>query len=340
VADSPAQVVWPDVPLIEHSDYQAVDASGNSTYSGLYPFRMRGVVLNNTENWLNPTERFSSTTFDMGGEAEIFVQAVNLDGTDYDPNPGVAFNDFSGTAAWIGQCYHNLPWIGEPNFSYIDQGMAGSQPVWYDELDRLGFNRPDTPLGANELVRAGDLVEIRARINGLNYQGKHNVNEKHTNDPANDFEVVILEKDYGLPEAASLTLGDIKDALDADIFDPMRQTGGEHYQASLVELTNVRLLDPSGWATNADLTLVDDSGRSLPIHLGLDPDFDIQPAPEGYFNVVGIMDQKGSNVGGYRLLALEYAGISQVPEPASMALLAAAGVALGVFRLRRRRGQA
>ena len=86
----------------------------------------------------------------------------------------------------MGQCYGNLGFINDPAFSYIDVTMAGppgeTRPVWYDELDRLNLNRPGTPLAADQIVRAGDLVELRARVNGLNYMGKHNVNERHHNE--------------------------------------------------------------------------------------------------------------------------------------------------------------
>lgn len=329
---------WGSVTVIDHGDYQAVNGSGNSTYSGTAPFRLRGVVLNNTEDWLNPTENYSEALWNLGGESEIFVQAVNLDGTAWDPDAATPFNDSGGTAAWIGQCYGNLGFIQEPACSYIDQAMEGARPVWYDELDRLGFNRPGTTLDVSELVRAGDLVEIRARVNGFNYQGKHNVNEQHSNNPDNDYEVVILQKEYGLPAATRITLGDVKDASDVDIFDSTRQTGGELYQATLVEILNVRLQDLAVWGANADPTLLDDTGRSLPLHLGLDGAFDTEPAPTGYFNIMGIMDQKDpDNVGGYRLLALDYSGIRTVPEPASVALLATGGIALLAFCFPRRR---
>ena len=55
-------------------------------------------------------------------------------------------------------------------------------------------------------------MEVRGVVNGLIFGGKHNVNERHTIDPLNDFEVVILEKGYGLPQPSPLTLDLLKDA--------------------------------------------------------------------------------------------------------------------------------
>jgi len=338
--------VWSGVDFVRHADYQAVDGSGSSTYGGTAPFRMIGVVLNQSENWLEPTENYSETPLhfggNFGGQSEIMVQAVDLDGTAWDPYPAQdgasdpLAGDFGGSFVYMAQNYGNLPFLADPGFNYIDQDMTGggeTRPVWYDELDRLGLFRPGTTLPDSQIVRAGDLVEIQARVNGLVFEGKHNVNERHDTGPANDFEIVILEKGFGLPEPAQISLADLKDAADNDIFDETRATGGERYQSTLVEIQNVRLQDDAGWASNADLVLVDDTGRSLPIHLGLDDAYDSNSAPSGYFNVTGILDQKDpAQLGGYRVLALDYSGITPVPEPSTLMLAALGAVALGALR--------
>ena len=69
---------WGDVPLINHSTYQEVDGSGASVYSGGFPVRLQGVVLNNTEDWLDPTADYDPGMhlWEMGGQAEIFVQGI------------------------------------------------------------------------------------------------------------------------------------------------------------------------------------------------------------------------------------------------------------------------
>jgi hypothetical protein len=315
---------WEEVDFIQHSTYQAVNPGGTSAYTGGFPLELRGVVLNNTEDWLDPTAAYDPGVhlFELGGQAEFYIQALDLPGDTWDDG------DFGGTACWIGQNYGNHPWHLDPLLSYTDE-------AWYSELDRLHVWREGTSV--SPLIRAGCLVEIRARA-GLYYAGKMNVNEQHNNDSDYDFEIVILDEDYGLPTPAAIRLSAIKDPADVAIFDSIRATGGERYQSTLVEVRNVRLFEGSGWGRNSDLTLVDDTGRSLEIHLGLNDSFETLPAPEGYFNVVGIMDQKSSSgVGGYRLLAMRAGDFSPVPEPASFALLAAgaAPLLIGVRRSRR-----
>ena len=69
--------------------------------------------------------------------------------------------------------------------------------------------------------------------------------------------------------------------------------------------------------------------------MGLNESFDIEPTPEGYFDVVGILDQNsGSGSDGYQLLAMQAGDFSPVPEPGTVALLAAGLVTcwLGIWR--------
>ncbi|MBS3822175.1 MAG: hypothetical protein KGY81_10480, partial [Phycisphaerae bacterium] len=160
---------WTTVPYIKHSTYQAVNADGSSAYGETFPVKFVGVVLNDTEDWLDPTAAYDPgvNLWEMGGEAEFYVQAVNLDATAYDPFPTAPFADLGGTACWMGQNYGNHIKNQDPAWNYTDS-------EWYAELDRLGCWRPGTPLTDSDLVRAGDLVEIRAR-GGLAYKGKMNV---------------------------------------------------------------------------------------------------------------------------------------------------------------------
>lgn len=314
-ASADAQIVWENVPFIQHSVYQAVNSDGTGVYSGGFPLRHRGVVLNNTEDWLDPAAAYDpgpeAHLWELGGEAEFYVQAVDLPGTWDD-------GDFGGTACWMGQNYGNHVIHQDPLFNYTDA-------EWHAELDRLQIWRPGGSTAP--LVRAGNLVEIRAR-GGLSYNGKMNVNEQHSNDPLNDFEVVILDEDYGLPAATSITLADIKYADDEPIFDYTRASGGELYQSTLVKIENMRFVDASGWGTDSDLVLTDGAGRTLDIRLGLTDSFLAQPAPD-LFNVVGIMDQNEfGGTGGYRLLAMNAADFQAVPEPDTLALLASGALML------------
>ena len=104
----------------------------------------------------------------------------------------------------------------------------------------------------------------------------------------------------------------------------------------------MRFVNDSGWASDSDLTLIDETGRTLDVHLGLNESFDSELPPEGYppegyFNLVGIMDQKSSSgIDGYRLLAMRAGDFSPIPEPATVMLLAA-GAALLLIRVWRRR---
>ena len=320
---------WDTVDWVRHDEYQAVDSNGSNAYpADDFPIRIRGVVLNNSEDWLNPTAEFHTRRWEFGGEAEIFVQAVDLPGDSWDDG------DFGGTAAWMGQNYGNhlmkhdkyAPDAGDPEYSYSDVD-------WYDELDRLGLYRPyatsEEALTDDQLVRAGDLIEIRART-GLYYAGKMNVNEEHDNVPANDFEIVILQKNYGLPDAEEISLSDLMDDSGEFIFDDTRATGAERYQSTLIEIQQVRLAEESlaNWGQNADLELVDATGRTLGIHLGLNESFATGDAPTGWFDVTGILNQvTDDELGDYYLIATNAAS---VPEPSTGVLLFALA-AMAVF---------
>lgn len=304
-------VDWNTVPVIDHKTYQSVDSTGLSNYAGGFPIRLVGVVLNNSEDWLDPTPAYDSGyhPYQQGGQAEIFVQTVS---------PG----DFGGTSAWIGQNYGNMPWLGDSSFSYTNA-------QWTAELGRLGLQGGD---GVATPVRAGDLVEIRARM-GLFYAGKNNINENHSTDTANDFEIVIVQRNYGLPTATPLSLSNLEDSVGQFYFDASRATGPEHYQGSLVELKDVRFTAEtiSLWGQNADLRLEDATGRELPIHLGYSDSFAAMSAPTGYFSVSGIFDQADStspNDSGYRLLAMSADAFVPVPEPTALGILLPAAALL------------
>ncbi len=299
-ATTVAQIDWNSVSYVTHSEYQAVNTDGSPAYGGTFPIRITGVVLNNTEDWLDPTPAYSSTyiPFNMGGEAEFFFQAINLDGTAWDTDPGSIFEDAGGTAVWIGQNYGNLPFKADPIFNYSDT-------QWTAELDRLGFLGGD---GVTEPLRAGDLVEVRAR-GGLHYAGKFNINEQHSLSADLDFEVIVLERGFGLPDATPITLSDLKLADDSFIFDPTRQTGGEFCQSTRVELHDVWIESAADWLNDTDLT-VTDGVRTFNVQLGLNSIFDGTElfAVGERFNVTGILDQAASNgtysTDGYRLLAM------------------------------------
>ncbi|MFZ5830752.1 MAG: DUF5689 domain-containing protein [Planctomycetota bacterium] len=348
---------WESMAYTEHIAYQAVNASGGSAYAGGFPVRMIGVVLNANEDWLDPSNQFDSGFHSiftvpgaMGGQAEIYVQAVNLDGTPWDPSPSADFDDFGGTAVWIGQNYGNHPVFHAPdgnNYKHNYPGTLVDQtsqnnlsptPLWYDEVDALGFWRPGSSLSLSELVRPGDLIEIRA-TGGLYYNGKQNINERH--DVANDFALVILEKDFGLPAPTPVSLAELVTAGETysykgktyslPLFDATRQTGPEYYQSTLVTLENVHFVDMTedawqAYTENAEsdvnFTLADDLGNTFPIHLGRNASFDLATMPTGSFNVTGILDQTNTPAtSGYRLMVMSADAFAPVPEPSTLAML-------------------
>ncbi|NLF33282.1 MAG: hypothetical protein GX591_20650 [Planctomycetes bacterium] len=300
---------WSSVPVVRHAEYQAVNPDGATAYpGGGFPIRLIGVVLNNTEDWLDPTPAYDPVVhlWAMGGQAEFYVQALTVSTLDalgveyYNPD------DFGGTACWMGQNYGNHIMHQDPMFNYTDA-------EWTAELGRLDL------LGGDDVtdpIRAGDLVEVRVR-GGLHYSGKMNVNERHSNDPANDFEVVRLTTGFGLPAATPLTLADLKTADDTALFDPSRQTGGERHQSTLVEIRGVWVTDAVAWTTDTTLT-VTDGVRTFEVYLALNPSFDgtILFGPGEPFSVVGIMDQAASHgvysTDGYRLLVMNAADVRAV----------------------------
>jgi len=286
---------WPTVPIVEHRVFQAVNPDGSSAYTGGFPVRLVGVLLNNPEDWLDPTPNYTPqyVPWAMGGQWEVFVQAA-------------APPDFGGTACWMGQNYGNLPWLGDPFYSYTNE-------EWLSEMQRVNY--PDGP--GSEPIRAGDLLEIRARA-GLHYAGKMNVNEQHNNDRdpvtglignAHDFDFVVLQRGYGLPAPAAITLSALLEQTVGGfqfIWDPTRQTGGERYQATRVMIKGVRLAPAANWGPNGQLEIFDQTGRRMPLRLGRNPTFASVPAPSATLNIIGIINQQSSSgQGGYYLLALD-----------------------------------
>ncbi len=367
-----AAVNWEGTSYTDHSALQAIGDDGNTTYTSGFPVRMIGIVINNNEDMLDPSPGFSNPAGwppppppDLGGQAQIYIQAVNLDGTTWDPDTDSTFDDFGGTACWMGQNYGNL----YPQ----DYGKNYSDDEWKAELGRLNLQGGT---GVSDPIRAGDLVEIRAN-KGLYYQGKMNVNEQHNNDrddehpdwpdnrqdnPSptdgsgdNDFEILRLDAGYGMPTPTEITLADLQADTGAagydptyPMFDPSRQTGAEYYQGTLVRINDVKIdqhYEEEGWdnvwGADGKLMLTDENDENhLVCKLGLGDGFSAYGAPtggvDGYFDVIGILDQESgdSNRDGYRIWVMDYSGNPEVlPEPATMLLLmCGSAVALGRSR--------
>lgn len=294
-----------------HANVQAVDAEGKGTFSG--PATLTGVILNNPEEMLDSTAGFlpydgGANMGRIGGQWQIFIQSV-------DPA------DQGGTACWMGQNYGNT-WRKSTDYSYTDAD-------WQAEMNRVNHD-PDS----GHLFRKGDLVQVTASHTGF-YGGKTNVNEGHDNHPDLNFQITLIQADYGLPTPTVVELSDLKNASDQAIFDATRQSGGERYQGELIRINDVTLSDASGWGQEAWgdrlCEITDATGRTFKLRMPRGSVVDFGSAPIGEFDVTGILNQESGSgamgVDGYELF------VTAVPEPGTLTLLATAGMAL----LRRRR---
>ena len=318
------------VEYTKHSNFQVVDSNGMSAYSGPIPLYLKGVVLNNPEDMLNGTPNYNSIPWDLGGQWQIFIQAV--DGADW-----------GGTCLWMGQNYGNLGFINDPADKYTNA-------QWTAQLLRLNYCGSET-----QPLRAGDLIEVYAR-GTLWYAGKRNVNEQHMANGPYQFDITMLQRGYGLPAPAQINLADVRDAANHEIFQATENSaqphtalaydqvsGGEKYQSQRVTLQNVRLKpgQAANWQLGGKVMLTDASGREFPLLLGLNPSLVQMTPPAGDFNVTGIFDQQSitspttMGIDGYQLWVMSPSDIVIVPEPSVWMMLALVGISWAAVRRRR-----
>lgn len=265
---------------VTHREFQAVDARGNSTFiqTGIQVVQLEGIILNSPEQWVDPTPDPRVAPFNLGGQWELFIQAEG--------------EDHAGTACWMGQNYGNLP-FGEASYSN-EQWLA--EIGWLNRDPNTGY-----------IFRPGDRVRVTGRF--LFYAGKLNINEQHNISSTNDFTIELITARAGLPQPEVVTLAYLKDDADGFIFDASRRSGPEYYQARLVRIEDVNVVDPENWGPDSDITAMDTTGRTFPVHLCLGTGLRQHPCPEGMIDVIGIMDQKSTDgTQGYRLLVLDYDG--------------------------------
>ena len=271
--------------VMTHAELQAVNSTGYTAWAESptsFPFAIRGVIVNDPEEMLDPTYDPTATAMGYtGGMYQVFFQAVDA-------------ADRGGTALWMVQNYEAMgPWIPADNDYDAD---------WTNEMNRVMFD------SNGRKFRKGDLVEVTAR-KALFYNGKRNVNESHRIAPANDFDVALVRANMGLPQAEAISLADLKNADDRAIFDADRKLGGEHWQGMRVRLDGIRLASTNGWGrTNwADriCTAADATGRTLPLRLPR-TDLGKPPATSAWFSAVGILNQESASwVDGYELFVQE-----------------------------------
>ena len=270
----------PTVAGVTHSEFQAVNASGEQTYNATEKVALEGILLHNPADMLDPTPDDTVTElFNISGQWQVFFQGED--------------DDHAGTAVWLGQLYNNLPWIA------LDGGYTNDEFV--AELSRLNAAQ----------FSPGDRIRVTGYY--LSYSGKTNVNEQHNKNPDHDFTIELVQRGVGLPRPEVVTLDDLKDDDDNFIFDPDRQRGCEHYQGCLVKIGQVYFVDAKDWGPNAELLVTDGKktflvkmGRGNGIYAGSNN----LTEP---FDIIGIMDQESTDLtGGYRLYVTNYDGNGSV----------------------------
>lgn len=279
--------VFAQTAVVTHAELQAVTSTGTTAWVDAFPFMIRGVVLNDPEEMLDPTYDPAATVSNqVGGQYQVFFQGVN--------------GDRGGTALWMAQNYNAMgPWIPVGN----DYG-----PEWTNEMNRLMIDANGRPF------RKGDWVEVTAR-KALFYNGKRNINEAHRITASNDFDIVLVKANVGLPQAEAIAISNLVAADGSQIFDATRATGGEHWQGMRVRLDGIRLADTNGWSkTNwaeRVCTAADNTGRTLPLRMPL-TDLGDPPSTATYFSAVGILNQENSNTNGYELFVQEIGPVLSV----------------------------
>ena len=270
----------PAVAKVTHRQFQAVNGSGEQTYTATQKVTLEGIVLHNPADMLDPTADDSITQmYNLGAEWQLFFQGEG--------------DDHAGTAVYMAQLYDNLPWI--------IPGGGYSNAQFIAELNRI--NAP------------GFTVGDRIRVTGwfLSYAGKYNINEQHNNDPDHDFTIELVARGVGLPKPEVVSLDELKDDQDRFVFDPARLVGGEYYQGRLIKIKDVNVVDAKGWGPDGMLTVTNGT-KTLPVQLGrgngiYPGSFNLsQP-----FDVIGILDQDSTDLrSGYQLYVVNYDGNGKV----------------------------
>jgi hypothetical protein len=264
----------PTVAEVTHWELQAVDDDGEGTYDDTDKVIIIGIVLNNPEEMLDPTP---GAPVYLGGQWQIYIQGEG--------------DDHAGTAVYLGQYYARVGGSG----NYSDEQLLS-------ELCRVNHD-PNT----SYTFAAGDRVKVTGWYKF--YNGKINVNEQHQVEPMFDFEVELLKPAVGLPQPELITLDLVKDGNNQFIFDQTRLTGCEYYQARLVRVDDVNIVDSNYWTPDGTITIKDKTGRTFPVKLGIGDGFTRYACPTGQIDVIAIFDQESSNYkSGYRLWVVDYDG--------------------------------
>ena len=270
----------PTIASITHTEFQAVNASGEQTYNVTEKVILEGILLHNPADMLDPTPDDTVTElFNISGQWQIFFQGEG--------------DDHAGTAVWIGQLYSNLPWVA------LDGGYTNEEFV--AELNRLNTAQ----------FGPGDRIRVTGYF--LSYKGKLNINEQHNKNPDHNFTIELVKRGVGLPRPELVTLDDLKDDNDDFIFDSTRQSGGEYYQARLIKIEDVYFTDANDWGPHGEV-VISDGVKTLTVKLGRGNGIYVgsNNLTES-FDIIGILDQESANLtDGYRLYVMNYDGNGSV----------------------------
>ncbi len=272
-----AATAYGQTSVVTHWELQATTTTGTSAWVESFPFAIRGVIVNDPEEMLDYSYNPEATASNlMGGQFQVFFQGVG--------------DDRGGTALWMAQNYQAMGMSGQ------DYGSE-----WTNEMRRVQYD------ANGRKFRKGDLIEVTAR-KALFRGGKRNINEAHRITASNDFDVVLVQANVGLPQAEAATLADLVNADGTQIFDATRATGGEHWQGMRVRLDGLRLTNTNGWGktnwSDRVCTVTDDQGRFFPLRMPL-TDLGEPLATTKVFSATGILNQENSNTNGYELFVQE-----------------------------------
>jgi len=270
----------PTVDEVTHSEFQAVNATGEQTYHRTDTVILEGILLHNPAEMLDPTPDDTITQqFNLSGQWQVFFQGEG--------------NDHAGTAVWLGQLYNNLPWVP------LDGGYSNQEFI--AELSRLNAAK----------FCPGDRIRVTGYF--LSYNGKLNINEQHNKDPDHDFTIELIEQGVGLPRPQVVALDELKDDADEFIFDPDRERGCEYYQGRLIKIEQVYFVDAKDWRPDGELSITDGI-KTFPVKLGRGNG--IYAGSNNLtepFDIIGIMDQESADLtGGYRIYVMNYDGNGSV----------------------------
>ena len=284
-----AATAFGQTSIMTHWELQSVNSTGYTAWAESptsFPFAIRGVIVNDPEEMLDPAFKPEATNPSNGGQCQMFIQAA-------------AAGDRGGTVLYMAQ------------MSFLGDNYDAA--TWSNEMRRVMYD------GNGRKFRKGDLVEVTAR-KALFYNGKRNINEAHRTLTENNFDVALVQANVGLPPAEAITLADLKNADDSAIFDATRATGGEHYQGVRVRIDGIRLATTNGWGktnwSDRGCTAADVTGRTLTLRM---PRTDLGPAPETstWFAATGILNQEGGSTNGYELFVQEIGPALELGRSAS-----------------------